>query len=1823
MKFSRLRYAMSVLLALFGASNERLWAQTEPMHPILTISGSGSGASTVTNIPESSYTNEFIPHTPPRNEGDGFAPAVVPGDSGWSWSSSTPNQITSTPSGTIFPNPDLVSYPIRTQAVSVFLTTATNNLTKSVNAIYYNKAGSTTAKSMVFNVIDYHKLGQLRSDLNKLAPAYINSGSTPAARNDNYARRIAIALLDWARWHPSYYLTAINSASYIDVTPNYLATTSGFGPQRASDHNGLAHEWQTDELSAFDAIYDSVALTNMSAEMGFDVRQYIADNLFFDEGDFFVNHIPISIAIQSNLSGPYAVLPVVARVLNRPDYIIWMDAYLDATVRQKIRRDGALEEGEGYSIGYLNANQDAAQNTHDYFLTRAATNSFLLAISNRSSVYNATFRYGQAQWNMMSLPTGQLPAFGDTPYNNYFSSHTTGNSWLLPAYGTVSMGAGSGSQAVQINQNFSGNNNHMRADMNAFVLWAFNNEYLDNIRYYNGSIGRNFGEQMLAYNTITIDRSNLSPYPDADTYGNGDLTLYEPGNDGLAMTELDGQRGYSSKASRFQRLLFLNTVDLSKPYVVDVFRVTGGTTHDYTFHGAMLWDQHWQCSFPLATNSNPYPMLEGSETWDPTTDTPYYGFWRNVSSNMAPGNFEITYSDTNRALARDTKLWMTADPNTYNVYLGTTPVPARNNTVPSNFFNSAGLTRPSAIIRHRITSGTLQDLFVSVVEPTSGGVTNIVSVDRLPMSGTTNESVGLRITFKDGRVDTYIVNLRNPQVAGAAAGSATVSTLDGQYSLTGRVGLEVDRPTGDARVITMNATDFKYPGRELSTPTNTYFAGLIAGDTRKLDGASNDAFTTRTPLPIGTALRNKWLSFTHGALSGSGTTGISEMFKIDQVLASNGTYYICFTNDHYLEITNGTTSVEQVAPLRRFTTSNAFEIALSTAAQQISPLADIVVPPGTTSAPMSFTFGNLGITAGSALQVLTKSSNEALVPENMITIGGSGISRTITVGTAPGQSGSSLITVSVTDGVWTNSRSFTVTASDFELNATPATQSVTEGGGTSYSASVVATNGFNGLVTFSVSGVPVNASASFSPPTIMGAGSDTLNVIASNTVAPGTYPLTLTATSGSLMSTSMVTLVVNAAVATPGLANWTGGAASGNWTAGGNWGGVGLTAGDSLAFGGTLRLNNTNDTAAGTIYSNLVFNPGAGGFALYGNPITLVGGITNDSAYPQTVALGIDFSNNITLNGESNALVMAGGLTNTFGAPGSTMVTLAGSGQLKNLLESTANPGGTNILLLNSGSANWTLLDNDISAAMNVPWVFSVANGTFTFGGSSDAPALTLTTPNNVPQDNQVGTVSGATGVFNMVNGTLTTSARFNTATAGNSTGLINQTGGTMNIGSQFQGANGSNAGEVSQVNVSAGTMNIGSAANPTSPFYVASRGTGTLTVSGSGMLSCGKLDISRNAAGNTVSSVGTVNLNGGRLMVTSVTNISANQQTGGSPTATFNFNGGTLVAKAGAASMFFQGSTATPITPIQTFVKSGGAIIDDGGNAITIGEPLKHDPGLGGTADGGLMKMNSGTVTLIGTNTYTGRTIVSAGVLALAANGSISSSGAINIAAGALLDANGRSDGRLTVAGGQMLSGGGSVNGDATIAAGATLAPGAGGAISTLNFNNSLVLSPGGTTVLDVTNAPLTNDVVHVGGVVTFGGTLWLNIGGELSARDSLKLFAAGSYSGIFAAIVPTTPGPGLLWNTNTLATDGTLRIAVAPVPMFGPVKFSDGNVILSGSNGSPGTNYYLLASTNVFVPVSNWERVATGAFDQNGLFQFTNDASGAPQRYYILQLP
>jgi autotransporter-associated beta strand protein len=656
---------------------------------------------------------------------------------------------------------------------------------------------------------------------------------------------------------------------------------------------------------------------------------------------------------------------------------------------------------------------------------------------------------------------------------------------------------------------------------------------------------------------------------------------------------------------------------------------------------------------------------------------------------------------------------------------------------------------------------------------------------------------------------------------------------------------------------------------------------------------------------------------------------------------------------------------------------------------------------------------------------------------------------------------------------------------------------------------------------------------------------------------------------------------------------WNGGSASdSNWSDPANWNGTTIFSGNSLGFSGNNRLNNINDTPADSQYADIIFSPGAGAFTLNGNPIMPIGNVVNLSGNPQTLKLGLDFNGNFTLDGGASALIDGGGLTNTATAPTRTTVTLSGTGTLTNLLAST-DPGGTNTIAMTSSTANWTLMDNAASAQITVPWSFDIRAGTFNFGTASSAPKLSSTSINGLPQDNEVGIVSGTSGTFNMVNGTLTTIARLNTATVVNSTGIVNQVGGTLNIGQQFQGANGGAANEQSIVNIGGGTMNIG---NGTGQFYNASRGLGTLTVSGTGALNCGILDVSRSILSGTI---GVVNLNGGTITASRVGTATANQlATSTGSQATFNFNGGTLTASASAAN-FFQGSTAAPIIPISAIVKAGGAIIDDGGFAISILEPLQHDTLLGAALDGGLTKLGAGTVTLTATNTYTGTTVVSNGTLAV--NGSLGLSA-------------------VAVQAGGTLAGTGGVT-NVTVNVGGAISPGGAGALGTLTVSNNVTLQ--GNANMDINKTTATNDVLKATSIA-LGGTLNVtNLAGTLSSGDSFKLFSTSSLTGTI------TPGslpalwPGLSWNIGSLNSAGIISVTGTGIP---PQITSEGvsgaNFVVSGSGGLAGATYYVLATNNVSAPLATWPRIATNVFDASGNFSaaIPIDPSAANRFFTIL---
>ena len=226
----------------------------------------------------------------------------------------------------------------------------------------------------------------------------------------------------------------------------------------------------------------------------------------------------------------------------------------------------------------------------------------------------------------------------------------------------------------------------------------------------------------------------------------------------------------------------------------------------------------------------------------------------------------------------------------------------------------------------------------------------------------------------------------------------------------------------------------------------------------------------------------------------------------------------------------------------------------------------------------------------------------------------------------------------------------------------------------------------------------------------------------------------------------------------------------------------------------------------------------------------------------------------------------------------------------------------------------------------------------------------------------------------------------------------------------------------------------------------------------------------------------------------------------------------------------------------------------------------------------------------LTNVNTYVGDTTIAAGTLALSASGSLVGSSNIVVAAGATFDVSAKTTG-FTLGTAQTLRGNGMVSG--SVIANGTVAPGA--SIGTLTLSGNLQLQPGSTTTVEV-QADGARDQIVCGGAVTYGGVLQVaNLSGTLTTNNAFKLFSAASYAGAFASITPA-PGAGLAWSTNTLRTDGTLRIVtgIALNPTNLTVSVTGGNT-LQISWPADHLGWWLQAQTNsASVGVgTNWFKV------------------------------
>ena len=243
------------------------------------------------------------------------------------------------------------------------------------------------------------------------------------------------------------------------------------------------------------------------------------------------------------------------------------------------------------------------------------------------------------------------------------------------------------------------------------------------------------------------------------------------------------------------------------------------------------------------------------------------------------------------------------------------------------------------------------------------------------------------------------------------------------------------------------------------------------------------------------------------------------------------------------------------------------------------------------------------------------------------------------------------------------------------------------------------------------------------------------------------------------------------------------------------------------------------------------------------------------------------------------------------------------------------------------------------------------------------------------------------------------------------------------------------------------------------------------------------------------------------------------------------NFGTGSITLNGGGL-QWAAGNTTRHLLVSRLVLGAAGATFDTGGNNVTFAT------GLGGT--GGIAKQGLGTLTLGGTNTFTGGTVLNAGGLVV--SGSLASGVTVN--AGSLLVSgtvgssvamNGGStvvNGRVT---GAVTVNGGTLGGNGTIGAltmnGGTVGPG--NSIGTLNVTGNVVQNAGSVYQVEA-NAAGQADRINAGGTAAInGGTVQvLAAPGNYGKSTTYTILNAtggvsGVYSGVTSNFAFLTPTP------------------------------------------------------------------------------------------------
>ncbi len=801
------------------------------------------------------------------------------GNNVFTWTIERPNELTCRHCDTVISLPS-ERYPETERLVG------TNALGEEVAFPYYLNQ-ETGARHYLSGHLDMFHRRWLTGQLIALGKAW------RATRKPEYARRVVLALDKAARIYP--HMPAIHNRKVNRIT--FCESQEPPYPWDAGRWGNFHNEIPKRMLRAYDLIYESEQFEAVSAEHGYDVRERI-EQAFFRPTYHAIEVSPYKV---SNVVGyDIAGAAMMGRIIGDPSMVHRAFDWMMLNLTDGFFRDGTWHESPSYHYMTLGGLRRAFSFVEGYsdppgYVDEEDGTRF----DDLDPLSVAPFwAKVQDAFHAIAHPDGTSAVVHDTwPHQRRSEPREQTASTILPGYGHASLGRGAGPHQMQAQLHFSGSYGHAHRDTLGTTLWAKQREMLSDIGYTWTKI-RWWTVTSISHNLVAVDRTDQRGRP-----SDGDLLGFFPGGEGSPrVVEADGKRAYANieGLDMYRRQLLTVPLSAEDAYVADIFRVRGGSMHDWLVHGSADEDMTADCSLE---------MTAAGEDFAGTGPPKSYHGRRGVPRGSGGGGCGVSFRYADEP-ERGVRVHIAGNAPT-EVFLGETPS-IRRCGVGTRGDNRTILDywMPHLAAR-RAGEAPLHSLFAVVEEPFLGEPF-IDTVEAMEVSPTDDDCAALQVT-SGAITDTIISTLDEAPFPEREAGGVT---------LRGRLGL-VRRVDGEVTGMWLfEGRELRADGESLTTEAAS-LTGTVTGATRVADGAEHDALLTDTDLPAGDDLHGRWLILRYA-------NGFTQGHEIDRIEQIDGQTAIVLTGDHGLQI-DGETTKEIYFPQRTVEGENTFEVPLSAA----------------------------------------------------------------------------------------------------------------------------------------------------------------------------------------------------------------------------------------------------------------------------------------------------------------------------------------------------------------------------------------------------------------------------------------------------------------------------------------------------------------------------------------------------------------------------------------------------------------------------------------------------------------------------------------------------------------------------------------------------------------------------------------------------------------------------------------------------------------------------------------------------------------------------